>query len=137
MASRALRVALLLSGLPIAGCGTVANLTSPGPEGGGKAPFGGVRHDMAHVREAASGGPASEARPESDQHPKVFSLLLWAADLPFTLIGDVVTWPYVRAYSFINQPTLSSPAIQVAEPALPVTPAAAEEGRPPLLPATR
>jgi hypothetical protein len=46
-------------------------------------------------------------------------MLFCAADLPFSLIGDVLTWPYAAAYSFINQPI----------PTPPVTPALAE-GRP-------
>lgn len=118
MAFRTIRIALLLSTLPIAGCGTVANLAKPGPEGGGKSPFGGVRQDVWRVKQAANGELDSGTHPgsEPEQHPQVARMLLWAADLPFTLIGDVLTWPYVTAYSFINQPTLASPAIQVAAP---------------------
>src|SRR5262245_36612899 len=41
MAFRTLCVVLLLSSLPNAGCGTVANLVKPGPAMGGKTPFGG------------------------------------------------------------------------------------------------
>jgi hypothetical protein len=31
-------------------------------------------------------------------------MLFCAVDLPFSLIGDIVTWPYTVSYSFINQP---------------------------------
>jgi hypothetical protein len=36
-------------------------------------------------------------------------MLFCAADLPFSLIGDAVTWPYTAAYSFINQPIPTPP----------------------------
>src|SRR5262249_8621687 len=55
MAYRAICVALLLSCLPIAGCGTVANLADSRPEGDGKSPFGGVRQDVSCIHEAADG----------------------------------------------------------------------------------
>ena len=112
---------LLLLALPAAGCGTVANLAWPGPEGGGKTPFGGVRQDVTRFNEAASGdlGGGTTLGPGVEQHPQVFRMLLWAADLPFTLVGDLITWPYVKAYSFINQPTLAGPPILVAAPAVP------------------
>jgi hypothetical protein len=39
-------------------------------------------------------------------------MLLYALDLPFSLMGDVVTWPYTAAYSFINQPVFVPPVTQ-------------------------
>src|SRR5262245_55411346 len=111
MAFRATCVALLLSSLPIAGCGTVANLFKPGPEGGGMTPFGGVRQDLSCIKTAANGEcnfpmhpkADSEQRPQ-EQRPQVALMLLCAADLPFSLIGDVVTWPYVLGYLCVNEP---------------------------------
>jgi hypothetical protein len=41
-------------------------------------------------------------------------MLLCAADLPFSLLGDVVLWPYTVAYNFINQPLPIPPATQAA-----------------------
>jgi uncharacterized protein YceK len=122
MAFRASCVALLLSSLPIAGCGTVANLVKPGPEEGGKSPFGGVRQDVWRIKMAAS---------ESELYRQVALRLLCAADLPFSLIGDVVTWPYTATYSYINQPIPTPPVIQAppGAQAPPVTQATAE-GRP-------
>ncbi len=38
-------------------------------------------------------------------------MVLAAADLPFTLIGDVATWPYAAAYFAINQPVPVPPVI--------------------------
>jgi uncharacterized protein YceK len=123
MAFRAVCVALLLSSLPIAGCGTVANLVKSGPEGGGKRPFGGVRQDVGCIKTAANGesGFRTHPRSESEQYPQVARTLFCAADLPFSLIGDVVTWPYVVAYSFINQPIPTPPVTQATTEGRPQT----------------
>jgi len=106
MSFRAIRVALLVSSLPIVGCGTVANLSRPGSEDGGKSPFGGVRQDVLCIKKAANGefGFRTHCESESEQHAQVALMLFCAADLPFSLIGDVVLWPYTVAYSWINQP---------------------------------
>ena len=122
MAFRAICVALLLSSLPIAGCGTVANLAKSDPQKGGVSPFGGVRQDVACIKKAANGelGFRTHTKSESEQYPQAALMLFCAADLPFSLIGDVVTWPYTVAYSCINQPVPIPPVIQ-AIPAQPVT----------------
>jgi uncharacterized protein YceK len=117
MAFRAICVALLLSSLPIAGCGTVANLVSSRPEEGGKSPFGGVKQDVWCIKTAANGGFGVKTHPESEseQHAQVALMLFYAADLPFSLIGDVVTCPYTAyttAYSFINEPIPTPPVTQ-------------------------
>ena len=126
MAFRAICVALLLSSLPIAGCGTVANLAKPGPEQGGKTPFGGVRQDLSCIEKASNGecGFRTPLKSESEQHPQVALMLLCAADVPFSFIGDVVTWPYTATYSYINQPIPTPPVILAPTP--PVTQATAE-----------
>jgi uncharacterized protein YceK len=125
MAFRAIRVALLLSSLPIAGCGTVANLVKPGPEEGGKSPFGGVRQDVWRIKKAANGESASATpKSKSKQSPQVAPMLCCAADLPFTFIGDVVTWPYTATYSYINRP-IPTPPVTLA-PTPPVKQATAE-----------
>src|SRR4051812_31904740 len=113
MAFRTMCVALLLSVLPIAGCGTVANLVRPGPEAGGKTPFGGVRQDVWCIQKAADGEFVMRTHPktESEQYARGALVLLCAADLPLSFIGDVVTWPYTVAYSFINQPTPVPPIV--------------------------
>ena len=82
MAFRAICVALLLSSLPIAGCGTVANLVKSGAEEGGKSPFGGVRHDVSFIH-AANGQSGSGTNPKSDSSDRLALTLLGAADLPF------------------------------------------------------
>jgi uncharacterized protein YceK len=114
MAFRTICVALLLSSLLIAGCGTVANLVKPGPVEGGKTPFGGVSQDVDCLKTTASGDFDLSKHPnsEAEQLPQVALMLLCAADLPFTLIGDVLTWPYTAAYSIINQPVPVPPVIQ-------------------------
>jgi uncharacterized protein YceK len=129
MAFRAICVALLLSSLPIAGCGTVANLVKSPPEEGGKSPFGGVRQDVWCMKKASIGESGFSTHPtsESEQHPQLSLMLFCAADLPFSLIGDVVTWPYTVTYTFINQPIPTPPVTQAQPiPTPPVTQAPAE-----------
>lgn len=117
MTYRAICLALLPAVVPAAGCGTVSNLARPGPEGGGKAPFGGVRHDLACIQKASSGdlGFRGQPRSESEQYPQTALVLFCAVDLPFSLIGDVVTWPYAVAYSCINEP-VPVPPVALAPP---------------------
>jgi hypothetical protein len=119
MAIRAIGVALLLSILPIAGCGTVANLVGLLPEASGVSPFGGVRHDVGCIKKAANCEPGCKTHPDSqsEQYRQVAIRLFCAADLPFSLIGDVVTWPYTSAYTFINQP-IPTPPVTQAQPIL-------------------
>ena len=126
MAFRAICVTLLLACLPAAGCGTAANLVRPGPEGGGKQPFGGVKQDVSCIQKAANGevGFRSHPKSESEHYPRVVLMLFCAADLPLSLIGDVVTWPYAAAYSYINQPI----------PVPPVVIQATTDGQPPTAP---
>ncbi len=121
MAFRAICVALLLSSLPITGCGTVANLVNSRPEEGGKSPFGGVRRDMGFIEGSANGGFCCGTHPEPESGPyrRVGLMLLGAADLPFSLLGDVVTWPYTAAYSCVNQPIPAAPVTVTLTP--PVT----------------
>jgi uncharacterized protein YceK len=152
MAFRAICVALLLLTLPIAGCGTVANLVRSGPEEGGKSMFGGVRQDMECIRQAANGelGFRTHPKSEAEQYPQLALVLFCAADLPFSLIGDAVTWPYTASYTFINQPTpnplatlTNPPTIQVIStpPAtlpMPTPSAPATQSMPiPIAPATQ
>jgi len=77
-------------------------------------PFGGVRHDVRCVKKAANGEFGFKTYPESESehHRQVALGLFCAADLPFSLIGDVVTRPYTAAYSFINQPIPTPPVTQ-------------------------
>jgi hypothetical protein len=139
MAFRAICVALLLASLPSAGCGTVANLARSLPEEGGKSPFGGVRQDVSCIKKAANGESSFSTHPksESEQHPQVARMLFCAADLPFSFLGDVVTWPYTKTYTYINQPIPTPPVIQgppvtQAPPGAQAPPAtqATTEGRP-------
>ena len=84
MAFRPICVALLLTSLPVAGCGTVANLACSPPEEGGKSPFGGVGRDVDCIKKAANGEFTFKAHPESDpvQHPQVAPMLVSAAGPP-------------------------------------------------------
>jgi uncharacterized protein YceK len=130
MAFRAICVALLLSILPIAGCGTVANLARAGTEGG-KIPFGGVKQDVGSIKKAENGEFVCGTHPTSAsvQPSQVALMLLCAADLPFSFIGDVVTWPYTSTYCYINKP-IPTPPVILAPPVtqtLPVTQATAED----------
>lgn len=113
MAFRAIRIALVLSGLSLAGCGTVTNLVKQRPGEGGVSPFGGVRHDMQCITAASNEEQHGGTHTASDQVRPMARKLLWAADLPATVIGDVVTWPYTAAYTFINRPILNPPTTLV------------------------
>ena len=109
MAYRVICAALLLSSssLLIAGCGTVSNLAALGPDGGGMTPFGGVKQDEWWIQKAANGDVCvgtQHSKAEAAQHPQVALMVLYAADWPLSLIGDLVTWPYVASYLFINEP---------------------------------
>ena len=117
MVFRAIHVALLVSILPIAGCGTVVNLVRPGPEQGGKTPFGGVRQDVRCIEKGSI--EDWESGPEPHSPPQAAVMLCCAADLPFSFIGDVLTWPYTAGYTWINQPVPVPPVIQ-APPGPPV-----------------
>lgn len=119
MAFRTIRVAVLLSALPAAGCGTVANLVHTKPEDGGRVPFGGVKRDLACLQSGANEDPAPRARLKSESGPYPHQLLtvLCAADLPLSLIGDVVTWPYTTVYSVVNEPIPLPPLVLADAPA--------------------
>jgi hypothetical protein len=126
MGYRAIYGALLLASLPIAGCGTVTNLVCAPPEDGGKSPFGGVRQDVSCIQKAANGESGFSTHPESDweQYRQTALMLCYFTDLPFTLFGDLVTWPYTASYTCINQPVATPPVTQVPTP--PVTQATPE-----------
>ncbi|HEY1191491.1 MAG TPA: hypothetical protein VGE74_27900 [Gemmata sp.] len=120
MAFRKTCVALILASLPVAGCGTVANTVVTRPEQGGKVPFGGVREDVRCIKTAANGevnlglAPWS-AEPDhklrGERNPQLGLLLLCAADLPFSMVGDIVTWPYTWVYSRVNEPIPTPPVV--------------------------
>ena len=101
MAIRTSCVALLLASLFNAGCGTVANQVRLTPEDG-KTPFGGVHHDVVCIQ---------KAKEDPQQSQRVACMMLCAVDLPFSLIGDVVLWPYTVTFNFINQPPPVPPVI--------------------------
>jgi len=137
MTFHAIRVALLLSSLLVAGCGTAANLFGLRPEEGGMSPFGGVRHDVACIKKAANGESGCKTHPESEteQYRQEALRLFCTADLPFSLIGDVVTWPYTASYSFINQPIPTPPVTQaqpILSPPVPQAPAEVRDETSPL-----
>ncbi len=116
MAFRAVCAGLLLFSGLTAGCGTVTNLVLPGPEEGGKTPFGGVRQDKQCMEKAASGELAFTKHPApkppmQEQQPQVVLALLCAADIPLSLVGDVLTLPYTLGYTWINQPVPYPPVI--------------------------
>jgi hypothetical protein len=112
MGYRTICVSLLLAILAGAGCGTAANLVKPFPDGG-KTPFGGVTHDVGCIDSAANGESGYRTHPqwESEQYRQLACTVFWAADLPLTVVGDVVTWPYTASYSCVNQPVPVPPVI--------------------------
>ncbi len=115
MTARAIRVALLFAVVSSAGCGTAGNLVGAGP--GKKVPFGGVKRDLQCLTEVRDGDVALRTGQEWEpsRHEHHLMMVLCAADLPFSLLGDVISWPYTRVYSCINEPT-DYPPIQIATP---------------------
>ena len=83
-----------------------------------------MRQDVSCIHKAANGefGVRTHPKSEPEQYPQVALMLLCAADLPFSLLGDVVTWPYAVAYSYINQP-IPTPPVALATSPLPQAPA--------------
>lgn len=126
MGFRAICVALLLSVLPSAGCGTVKNLARSNTEQGGRRPFGGVEQDVWCIKKAAAGEPGggTSLNSEWEREPRVALMLLGAADLPFSLIGDIVTWPYTMAYTYINSPVPTPPITVTNQAAIQPVPTA-------------
>jgi hypothetical protein len=84
---------------------------------------------VACIKKAANGevGFGTHAKSEPAHYPQAALMLFCAADLPFSLVGDVVTWPYAVVYSIINQPsppppvTLANPPVTETLPIPPVT----------------
>ena len=130
MAYRAISFAILLFSLPIAGCGTVVNLAKAPPEGG-KSPFGGVRQDVYCIKNAPTGGSGCGSQPTPEPYRQLARKLGGAVDLPFSFVGDVVTWPYTASYTFINQPVPVPPVAEALGP--PMTQATGND-RPPTAP---
>jgi uncharacterized protein YceK len=76
----------VLAGL--SGCGTAANTVFLNEVEGGKRAYGGVRADWEIVRERGEEGSGANLRAP-----------LWAAiDMPFSLVADTVTLPYILGY---------------------------------------
>jgi hypothetical protein len=65
------------------------------------------------MKKAANGelGLGTHPTSEPEPRPQVGPLLLCAADLPLSLVGDVVTLPYTAAYSCVNQPVPVPPFV--------------------------
>lgn len=132
MTSRAICVAVLAV-LPAAGCGTAANLAHTRPEEGGRVPFGGVKRDLAALQQPEA-GPRTHHAPESEVYPRQSLAVLCALDLPFSFVGDVLTWPYVTVYSIVNEP-VPAPAVVIADATVPVPTSAVPAVKPMSVPA--
>lgn len=114
MISRAICVALLAA-LPASGCGTVANLSHTNPEEGGRVPFGGVKRDLAALHPPAAPVGPREHDTSDANYARRTSAVWSAVDLPFSFVGDLVTWPYVRVYTIVNAP-VPVPPVTFADP---------------------
>jgi uncharacterized protein YceK len=111
MMPRSVVMIAAITGLSMAGCGTMANLAAPGPAAGGKAAFGGVQRDLDLIRTAHG----ESDTPQAESHPTLKAVAA-TVDLPFSFVGDVVTWPYVAAYSIVNRPSPTPPVVQIPTP---------------------
>ena len=119
---------LVLACLASSGCGTVANLAHCRPEEGGRIPFGGVKHDLACIQKSSS-GEAGKQDTARDNYPRTALTMLCAVDLPFSFVGDVITWPYTASFTYVNQPAPFTP-IQILPPLLPAAAPVEAPGEP-------
>lgn len=126
MKFRALSGALLLAVLSATGCGTMANLAHSNSDQGGRIPFGGVKRDMAAIHKSSGEepGPVTHRKCQSEQYPHEMLTFLCAVDLPFSLVGDLLTWAYTSAYTTVNAPVPVPPVTFAAAPATLPLPAA-------------
>lgn len=132
MAVRAACVALMLASLLVAGCGTAVNVARTNPDKGGRSPFGGIRQDLACIEKA--GGGAHHDRSESERYGQLAIMAFCAADLPLSLVGDIVTWPYTFAYTCVNRSVVNPPLVVTDPVAIPSAPAETPPMVPPIPP---
>ena len=114
---RATTAVLLLACLASAGCGTVANLCTAGPRRAAASPSVASSTTSRTFRNRPAGTPTSR-RTARDNYPRTALTLLCAVDLPFSFVGDVITWPYTASFTYVNQPAPFAP-IQILPPLLP------------------
>ncbi|QEL16766.1 YceK/YidQ family lipoprotein [Limnoglobus roseus] len=112
MTNRQVRAALLLSCFSTAGCGTIANVATRGPEHGGMIPFGGVKQDLTFITSDSNLNINQKAPPGT--YASRLSIILTTLDLPLSLVGDIVTWPFVELYALSNgiQPSSATHSIR-------------------------
>ena len=139
MTFRALCCVLLLSVVSATGCGTMANLAHSNSDEGGRIPFGGVKRDMAAIHNPSGNepGPITHRKHQSEQYPHEMLTFLCAVDLPFSLVGDLLTWAYTSAYTTVNAPVPVPPITFAASPATLPLNAAPPATLPPAMPPTR
>ncbi len=118
MTFRALCCVLLLSVVSATGCGTMANLAHSNSDEGGRIPFGGVKRDMAAIHNPSGNepGPITHRKRQLEQYPHEVLTFLCAVDLPFSLVGDLLTWGYTSAYTTVNAPVPVPPVTFAASP---------------------
>jgi uncharacterized protein YceK len=92
---RRLAVAVLVVGL--SGCGTAANTLWWAPFEGGQRVYGGVRAEVGVLRDGLSG------KSDTSSAPDRAGLVLIAADLPLSAVGDTLTLPYTIPTAILNQ----------------------------------
>lgn len=122
MTLRVVGVAFVLTALLTTGCGTMANVAMVHPDAGGKRPFGGVHHDLNHIRSPQSCQNGACAAPHG-QTSGTARTLLYTADLPLSFVGDVLTWPYTAAFTWINEPVPVPMPMNSPQQSIPQTPA--------------
>src|SRR5262249_2075224 len=90
---------------------------------------GGVRYDVSRVQQANAD---AEARRTSDPggFTRAALALPWAVDVPLSVVGDVVTWPYTAAYTCINAPVPGPTFFPAPPPVVPPPLPAPAEAQP-------
>ncbi len=102
MTSRAIPVAVLVAALFSSGCGTIENFATPKD---GVRTFGGVALDLQHASDLANGSTGGAGSPvgsgggtQGTTYAAMTLAIVFAPflDLPFSFIGDVITYPLAR-----------------------------------------
>lgn len=122
MTLRSARLILPFAAFLSVGCGTAHNI-NPSKQGiiwgsweddqpKTTSVFGGVRGDWA-------GATRMKGQDEFANGYRIFIAPFFVADLPLSLVGDVVTLPYTVAYTLFNQRHASPKATEESKPPQP------------------
>jgi uncharacterized protein YceK len=91
MRGRYYAAVVFVAALVTSGCGTVVNLCKSDSK-----PLGGVQTDMDFATYYLNGGEKVTGREQQDVYAALGMVALPFFDMPFSFIGDILTYPIVR-----------------------------------------